>query len=334
MGSQSPKSCNTSEAVATPIWTPLEAARHDQSAHHHSVRGNNEMAASPDVPRLHRHIAAMLALEQAIEHQLDSLSTRNDDDAVAAGPLETLLSNLRELTAVQRVALTARLRAIAPDIATPHLTAPISSFQRLVTDQHPASAALFAVHGAYSQAVIGYAVLMELANRAADNVERLGPDNTAELARQHMRAYVGAVRDIVRTIPRVVIDELESAGQECQCICPSCALGVCVCGLALRRQLAMAWADAGPIDAVAGIELVRPRQGSPAERGGLREGDLLLAVDGVEIESIPMLQEAIRGHPAGDEMVFRAKRGAEERRTFASCVARRSCLTGDTWNPD
>jgi len=163
---------------------------------------------------------------------------------------------------------------------------------------------LFALHAMYSQAVVGYSVLMGPAFRAADSVELLGPDNTGDLARQHMRAYVAGLREIIRALPQVLVDELERDGLDCQCICPSCGLGVCLCWLAFRRQLAMAWTDAGPIDALAGIEMVRPRSASPAMTADLRRGDVLLAVDGNAIESIPVLQDAIRGHASGDEIRF------------------------------
>lgn len=258
-------------------------------------------------------MAAMLALEQAIDDQLGAIASGMDDDVVVGQPLEILLSRLRELTGSQRRALVARLQAVAPGVSVPELTAPTSSLHRFEASEHPASAALFTLHATYSQAVIGYAVLMELANRAADNVEMLGADNSADVARQHMRAYAAATREIVRTLPEVVVNELEREGQECQCVCPSCGLGVCVCWLAFRRQLELAWADAAPLDAMTGIEMVRPRSGSAADRARLREGDVLLAVDGAAIESIPMLQESIRSHPSGEEIRFDVQRGSERR---------------------
>jgi hypothetical protein len=128
-----------------------------------------------------------------------------------------------------------------------------------------------------------------------------------------MRAYVAGLREIIRALPQVLVDELERDGLDCQCICPSCGLGVCLCWLAFRRQLAMAWTDAGPIDALAGIEMVRPRSASPAMTADLRRGDVLLAVDGNAIESIPVLQDAIRGHASGDEIRFDVLRQPGER---------------------
>jgi len=263
--------------------------------------------------RLHRHLAAMVALEQAIADQLDELSAAAEQGTAASAELAGVVDRLRELTERQRQALAARLEAVAPGMPVPEFGPPASPLHQLEAGDHRTSAALVALHAACSQAVIGYAVLMELALRAGDSVEVLGPDNTGDLARQHMRAYVAATRDVVRTLTHVVALELEEEGQECRCVCPSCAIGVCLCWLAPRRQLAMAWADADPIDALAGIELVRPRSGSPADRAGLRKGDVLLSVDGADIESLPNLQEAIRSHAAGDEIAFGVQRATGKR---------------------
>lgn len=263
--------------------------------------------------RLHRHMAGMVALEHTIEQQLDALLEGGLDRTVPSAEFEALLSGLRRSTRSQRQALAARLQAVAADVRVPQLVPPVSPLHRHDAPEYPGSAALFALHAAYSQAVVGYAVLMELAFRAADSVELLGPDNSGDLARQHMRAYVALVRDIIRALPRVVVDELEHEGLDCHCICPSCALGVCLCPLAFGRQLAVAWADAGPIDALAGIEMVRPRSGSAALGAGLQKGDVLLAVDAAEIESIPMLQEAIRSHASGEEITFDVRRETGER---------------------
>jgi hypothetical protein len=51
------------------------------------------------------------------------------------------------------------------------------------------------------------------------------------------------------------------------------------------------------------------RPDSPAEKAGLRVGDVLLAVDGVETDSISAVGRVIRTHEAGDELVFRVRRG-------------------------
>ena len=44
--------------------------------------------------------------------------------------------------------------------------------------------------------------------------------------------------------------------------------------------------------------------GSGADKGGLREGDIVTAVDGREIDSVSALQDAVDGYKAGDSLTF------------------------------
>ena len=78
----------------------------------------------------------------------------------------------------------------------------------------------------------------------------------------------------------------------------------------------MAWADAGPIYQPAAIVMVKPRLGSAAAGAGLHKGDLVLKVDGKEIESIPMLQNTIRSHQPSEEVHFRVKPESGEESTI------------------
>jgi S1-C subfamily serine protease len=137
--------------------------------------------------------------------------------------------------------------------------------------------------------------------------------NTDDLVQQHMRNYTAAVQKIVRLLPGVVVAELEQEGQECQCSCPSCGFGICLCAISTRRMLGMAWTDAGPIYVPEGILMVRPRSGSAAAQAGFQKGDVVLAVDGKDIESIPMLQETIRNHKSGEEIHFQVQQKSGER---------------------
>jgi hypothetical protein len=159
---------------------------------------------------------------------------------------------------------------------------------------------------------VGYATLMELAFRAADSIEVLGPDNTGDLAARHMGACVSAAQEVVRILPYVVVDELDGEGAECRCPCPTCGLGVCGCPLAFRRRLDLARGEAGPLETWPGLVLVRPRSGSPARQAGLEKGDVLRRVDGRPIESLPMLQEVIKAHTPDDPIHFEVERGSRE----------------------
>ena len=62
----------------------------------------------------------------------------------------------------------------------------------------------------------------------------------------------------------------------------------------------------------AGAEIMAVLDGSGADKGGLREGDIVTAVDGKEIDSVSALQEAVDGYKAGDSLTFTVYRDGEE----------------------
>ena len=67
---------------------------------------------------------------------------------------------------------------------------------------------------------------------------------------------------------------------------------------------------AGAFDAKVVIDRVLP--GGPADQAGLRKGDRVLAIDGVEVERSSVLMESLAGRYAGDSVAFRIRRGDEE----------------------
>jgi PDZ domain-containing protein len=258
--------------------------------------------------RLHSHMAAMLALEQAIGQRIEHLLSQvtHNSEAVA------LLKDLQKLTANHRPALAARLQVVAPDVPIPETT-PMAAFLEGVYDgvTYPASAALVSLYTLFHQAIIGYTVLMVLTRRFADSSVR-SEDNTDDLVQQHLRNVTVAVQQVVRGLPGVVVAELEQAGQECQCTCPACGLGICLCAVSTRRALGMAWTDAGPVYMPEGIVVVHPRSGSGAAKAGFQKGNVVVAVDGKAIESLPMLQETIGNHGSGEEIDFQVQQSSGE----------------------
>jgi hypothetical protein len=182
--------------------------------------------------------------------------------------------------------------------------------------RYPGSTTLVSLYTLLNQAVIAYAVLLELCLRAADSSVR-GPDNSGDLAMAHLKAYAAAAQKTVRLLQYTVSGELEQEGQECQCTCPSCSLGVCLCAIASRRFLWMAWTDAGPIYSPDSILMVKPRTGSAAAGAGLSKGDRVERVDDKEIESIPHLQDSIRAHKPGEAVRLGVKHPSGEQSTVA-----------------
>ncbi len=61
-----------------------------------------------------------------------------------------------------------------------------------------------------------------------------------------------------------------------------------------------------------GVEVRPPRPGSAAAAAGFLPGDVLVAIDGEKIDSLPLLQRVIRDHSDGDWMEFTVKRKTGE----------------------
>jgi membrane-associated protease RseP (regulator of RpoE activity) len=136
-----------------------------------------------------------------------------------------------------------------------------------------------------NQAVIGYSVLHPLATRFLDSPFFADEGTSYHLTRQHTQNYVQAIQQISRLLHDVVLWELDREGLECQCICPSCGVGICLCALAGRSFLSDAWIEAGPIADDEGVYVQPPKQNSAAANAGLRRGDVILAAGGQEFES-------------------------------------------------
>ena len=62
----------------------------------------------------------------------------------------------------------------------------------------------------------------------------------------------------------------------------------------------------------AGAEIMAVLDGSGADKGGLQAGDIVIAVDGTEVDSVSALQEAVDGYKAGDSLTFTVYRDGEE----------------------
>jgi S1-C subfamily serine protease len=68
----------------------------------------------------------------------------------------------------------------------------------------------------------------------------------------------------------------------------------------MARQLGLS-ETSGPV-------VVEVESGSPAERAGLREGDLILEVDQVPMKALGQFYEKIETYKAGDTILFLVKR--------------------------
>ncbi len=266
--------------------------------------------------RIHRQMADMVALEAAIEQALGELipEVSNHSEVTA------IFKDFHAMTKGHLQALTARLQTVADNVPIPDATGVVfPDGDRSDGNKYPVSTALQTIYVAFSQAVIGYAMLQTLGNRFRDNWV-IGEDNTADLAQLHTVNYVRAIQQISRVLHDVVVWELDDKGIECDCICPSCGIGVCLCAGGARTGLSNAWAEAGPIAVDEGVYVHPPRQGSAAAKAGIRSGDVVLTIDGQEIPPYPVLQIAILRHDPGEQIQYHVHRDSGELEDVAVVV--------------
>lgn len=254
--------------------------------------------------RLHRHMARMVALEASIEKTLDQLSKQASDHPDVAA----LVRSFHEMSEAQRQTLEARLQAVAGDIAIPDRS--VAEFDG-GGGGYPVSSALRQASTALNQAIFGYAMLRTIALRFRDS-PMIGEGNTGDIAEQHTENYIGAVHKINQMLHNVVLWEMDREGSACLCTCPCCGLGVCLCAVSARTTLSDSWAKVGPIADEAEVFLYPPRSGSAAANAGLHHGDVIVAVDGQELESYSTLQKAVGEHQSGEAIELRVRRGSGE----------------------
>lgn len=271
------------------------------------------MGIEGQVVSLLPYIADVLVLETEIEEVLTKMPASREDHAEAAGVVRGLRTSVKR----HRENLQDRMLKISrreEDIArmAPGAKGTGTSGQQV---SQSVSGALRILHGLVSQAALGYAVLHAVAHRFFDS---RGEGNTADLAEGHLRDYAIATQALNRIVSDVAVWELGKLGQECQCKCPSCGLGVCLCSPHGRNTVADVWREMSAPRAeeqVSGIRVRPPRTDSPAARAGLRAGDFVLIVDGRDVgdeswDSVSTIQDAIKKHQPGELVRFRIRRAS------------------------
>ena len=267
------------------------------------------MVLDPPIERLHSALTGLVALERRIQR-----TAANLDDKVSGHTMaRDLVAGLEEMACNHLDALYERLQ-VTPDQG-PNEAAGVSeppANPSQFGELHPVSNALGVVFTILQEAIIGYSAILPIALRTRDSWVMADEGTTAHLSRRHTQEYLGVAGQITALIHDVVLWELEGDGLVCQCTCPSCSIGVCVGAISSRSILSEAWITARPPVAEHGVEVKPPRPGSAAAVAGFLQGDVIVAIDGEKIDSLPLLQRMIRDHNEGDWMEFIVRRKTGE----------------------
>jgi hypothetical protein len=255
--------------------------------------------------RVHQHIVQLVELEGSIEIMLDqqSKSVTNYPDGVA------VIQQFHSLAHTHRQALVARLNTVSSNVTVKQNASEDFQF----SCAYPMSTSLRQTYRSLNEAIIDYTTLRILALRFRDSIVA-GKENTADLANQHMRDYVGAAHKISQLLHDVVIWEMEQEGHSCDCTCACCGLGICICARNNRKTLSDAWAEAGQISEDVSVAVLPPRPGSNAATAGLLAGDLIVGVDGQSLQTYENFYGVIDGHKSGETIELRVRRESGELR--------------------
>ena len=157
---------------------------------------------------------------------------------------------------------------------------------------------------AFNDAVMGYGVLHETAHVSGS--QRYPA--TLRIAEQHLREYAAAAQETTQLLADVVAWELRQEGQFCACECPACGLGVCWCVAHTTDAMATAWRETAPAYPSLGLRVV-PGSRRPADLD-VREGDVVVAVDGRRVATTADVTAAVLSHAPGEPVTLGIERQA------------------------
>ncbi len=250
--------------------------------------------------RLAHHVAEMVALEASMVKTLDQLVK----PAIVHADTSVLIESFRDTSLTHLQTLRGRLQSIAKGT-----TVPETSLMKIPGGGtgYPVSSALQQASVVLNHAIVGYAMLRTIALRNRDSI-LAGDGNTGDIAEQHAKNYASAVHKINQVLHNVVVWEMDREGGTCQCTCPSCSLGICLCAQAPRRTLSDTWSELGPISTDTAVTIQQPRPDSAAAVAGLGAGDIVVAADGQELDSHFALQGIISAHQSDQSIELRVLR--------------------------
>lgn len=278
------------------------------------------LRSGPHRTRELRQLAKMLECERQILASLEPLSKPLKDHPSSLA----LLGRLRSTAEEHMESLKSRMLGI--DLGTRDSPLPTGVATVVPQDSEEPltpSSALQVLYGLVSHATFGYSVLHVVAHRQCDSGWAIEQGNTADLAEDHLKEYARALEVLQLISSDVAVWELSREGLECRCVCPSCGLGICMCGthgtatvLEAMRPPIMPAGDSRD----AGLSVMSPpRSGSEALKAGLNRGDFIVGIDGESLgggtdisTSISAYQKALRQHGSGEDIRLQVRRRSGE----------------------
>ena len=274
------------------------------------------LRAGPHRKRELSQIFGMLEIERQILETLEPLSMALKEHPGASA----LLGRVRTVAEDHIEGLKFRMLGIDAGERTPSIDAGFAKgIPRASDEPFTPSSALQALYTLVSHATFGYSVLHVVAHRQCDSGWAIEDGNTADLAEEHLKDYARVLETLQVLSSDVAVWELSRDGLECRCVCPSCGLGICLCGThgtatlieAMRPLVAPA-----SISSDVGLSMLSPsRAGSVALKAGLERGDSIVSIDDQPVgrhadisTNISDYAKAIRRHGSGEELQLRVRR--------------------------
>jgi class 3 adenylate cyclase len=265
-------------------------------------------------------MSKVLAMEGQILTAFEPLSRSLKEHSGSSA----LLGRLRAVAEDHIEGLKVRMLGIGVQDVKPSVSTGFATVIPLGSDKPlTPSAALQVLYTLLSHATFGYSVLHLVAHRQCDSGWGIEEGNTADLAEEHLKDYARALEVLHILVSDVAVWELSRDGLECLCVCPSCGLGICMCGThgtatVLESMRAAITPEGGSTKA--GLSMMSPpRADSVALAAGLDRGDVIVGVDEQAVGTEPDLstaisgyQKALRQHRSGEEFRLRVRRPSGE----------------------
>ena len=150
---------------------------------------------------------------------------------------------------------------------------------------------------AFNRAAISYTMLHHAARVYFDM-------QPGEVAGRHLGGYAAAAQEINQLMAEVVAWGFRQHGQ--RCLCPSCAVGACLCVASTTTTTNRAWGTPAAAPQAPGVPVVRTAS-CPATLD-LQDGDVLTAVDGQAMPTYGAVLDALVAHAPGEPVQLQVDR--------------------------